>query len=143
MSKIDPSSPNINPEALAGQLLAWYGCQGRELPWRLETDNAYKVWLAEIMLQQTTVVTVKPYYDRFLNDFPRIEDLAAAPIDSVLHLWQGLGYYARARNLHRCAQVISQEYGGQFPRTAVGLEKLPGIGPYTAAAIASSSNYCY
>lgn len=116
------------------KLLHWYRAQARDLPWRHTTDP-YPVWLAETMLQQTVVATVIPYYHRFLAAFPTIQHLAAADEQQVLHLWQGLGYYSRARNLHKCAQVITQNYGGQFPQTAAELQKLPGIGPYTAQAI--------
>lgn len=97
----------------------------------------YRVWLSEIMLQQTTVVTVKSYFENFLRLWPKIEDLAAADLDQVLHAWQGLGYYARARNLHKCAQVVAGDYDGVFPQEEQQLQKLPGIGPYTAAAIAA------
>ena len=122
---------------LSTALLAWYGKEGRVLPWRIDVTNAYKVWLAEIMLQQTTVVTVIPYYEKFLAAFPTVHDLAAASLDQVFHLWQGLGYYARARNLHRCAQIVSTDHKGAFPPTYAGLLTLPGIGSYTAAAVAS------
>ena len=117
-------------------LLAWFDQNKRDLPWR-NNRTPYSVWLAEIMLQQTTVATVKDYYKRFLKAFPTVADLAAAPLEDVLHLWQGLGYYSRARNLHKCAITVVQEHGGHFPNFAAGLIKLPGIGPYTSAAIAS------
>src|SRR5579859_2992261 len=117
-------------------LLAWYDAHGATLPWRGSTDP-YRVWLAEIMLQQTQITTVAPYYAHFLDRFPTIEALAKAPIDSVLKLWEGLGYYSRARNLHRAAQQIVSERAGQFPLTAADLGSLPGIGRYTAGAIAS------
>jgi A/G-specific adenine glycosylase len=110
------------------------------LPWRArpgERPDPYRVWLAEIMLQQTTVVTVGPYYAKFLARWPTVEALAAAPLDSVLGAWAGLGYYARARNLHRCAQAVVAEQGGRFPDTEEGLLALPGIGLYTAAAVAA------
>ncbi len=126
--------------ALPRRLLAWYGRNRRRLPWRAppgKRPDPYGVWLSEIMLQQTTVATVGPYYQDFLARWPRVEDLAAAELDEVLHAWQGLGYYARARNLHRCARVIVGELGGRFPDTEAGLAALPGIGPYTAAAIAA------
>ena len=125
---------------LRRQLLAWYDRHRRVLPWRpLPGGKAdpYHVWLSEIMLQQTTVATVGPYFRRFLERWPDIHSLAAADLDEVLHGWQGLGYYARARNLHRCAQVLSRDHGGVFPETEEGLLSLPGIGVYTAAAIAA------
>ena len=122
------------------RLLAWYDRHRRILPWRArpgERPDPYRVWLSEIMLQQTTVATVKGYYETFLSRWPGVSDLAAAPLDDVLHAWQGLGYYARARNLHRCARIVVDEHGGQFPEDESALMKLPGIGPYTAAAIAA------
>ncbi|MFT7290220.1 MAG: A/G-specific adenine glycosylase, partial [Reinekea sp.] len=120
------------------QSLAWYDQNGRKtLPWQ-QGKTAYRVWLSEIMLQQTQVTTVIPYFERFLLAFPTVADLAAAHEDEVLHLWTGLGYYARARNLHRSAQQVVQEWGGQFPQQAEQLITLPGIGRSTAAAIASS-----
>ncbi|MBL8133311.1 MAG: A/G-specific adenine glycosylase [Anaerolineae bacterium] len=118
----------------AVDLLAWYDRLGIELPWRGERDP-YRVWLSEIMLQQTQVETVKPYFARFLAAFPTVEALAAAPLDAVLKLWEGLGYYSRARNLHRAAQVVAQT--GVFPSTPDALLNLPGVGRYTAGAIAS------
>ena len=124
----------------AETLLAWYDRHRRALPWRAlpgERMNPYRVWLSEIMLQQTTVAAVKPYFESFLARWPQIEDLAAAELDEVLHAWAGLGYYARARNLHKCAKIVAQDYGGRFPDTEYGLAELPGIGPYTAAAIAA------
>lgn len=120
----------------AALLLAWYDRSRRDLPWRArpgETPDPYRVWLSEIMLQQTTVVAVAPYYSRFLARFPTLDSLAAAPEEEVLKLWAGLGYYARARNLHACARAVADL--GAFPRTLEGLRALPGIGPYTAAAI--------
>jgi A/G-specific adenine glycosylase len=118
-------------------VLRWFDQHGRKhLPWQ-QNISAYRVWLSEIMLQQTQVATVIPYFERFTECFPRVQLLAAAPIDEVLHLWTGLGYYARARNLHRCAQIVSAQYGGEFPRTLEGLIALPGIGRSTAGAIAS------
>ena len=117
-------------------LSVWQVQYGRhDLPWQ-NTRDAYRIWLSEIMLQQTQVNSVIPYYGRFLERFPDIEALAQAPIDLVLEYWAGLGYYARARNLHRCAQLVVGEYGGQFPPDAQAIAKLPGIGRSTAAAIA-------
>lgn len=117
-------------------LLAWYRTTARDLPWR-RTDDPYRVWLSEIMLQQTQVATVVPYYARFLAAFPTVHDLAAAPLDRVLKLWEGLGYYRRARHLHHAARVIVAEHKGQLPRELPTLQKLPGVGRYTAGAIAS------
>ena len=123
--------------SFAGRLIAWQNQHGRhDLPWQ-KTQDPYRIWLSEIMLQQTQVSTVIPYYARFLDRFPRIEALAAAPVESVLELWAGLGYYARARNLHRCAQVVVAGHGGRFPDSAEALAELPGIGRSTAAAIAA------
>jgi len=119
-------------------LLAWYGRHRRVLPWRAgkgERADPYRVWLSEIMLQQTTVKAVAPYYARFLARFPTVAALAAAPLEDVLKLWAGLGYYARARNLHACAKAVVERHGGEFPDTEEGLRTLPGIGAYTAAAI--------
>ena len=110
------------------------------MPWRAlpgETPDAYAVWLSEIMLQQTTVATVGPYFEKFLTRWPKIESLAAADLDEVLHAWAGLGYYARARNLHKCARIVATERDGQFPNTEAELRELPGIGPYTAAAVSA------
>jgi len=120
---------------LAADLLDWYTRTAVDLPWRGSSDP-YRVWLSEIMLQQTQVETVKPYYARFLAAYPTVNDLAAAPLDDVLKLWEGLGYYSRARNLHRAAQMVAAS-GGAFPATVEGLMALPGIGRYTAGAIAS------
>jgi A/G-specific adenine glycosylase len=118
------------------QLLSWFRNNQRDLPWRHER-SPYRVWLSEMMLQQTQVDTVIPYFHRFLDRFPTIEALAAAPLGDVLKLWEGLGYYARARNLHKAAQVIVNERQGEWPHTVEGLLALPGIGRYTAGAIAS------
>ncbi|MDQ7246959.1 A/G-specific adenine glycosylase [Dongia sedimenti] len=126
-------------ESMAEQLLAWYDRHRRVLPWRAkagETADPYRVWLSEIMLQQTTVAAVGPYFASFLARWPSVEALAAAPLDDVLTAWAGLGYYARARNLHKCAQAVAAR-GGDFPSDEAGLLELPGIGAYTAAAIAA------
>ena len=122
--------------SFATDLLTWYDANKRTLPWR-GTRDPYRVWLSEIMLQQTQTETVKGYYARFLERFPTVFDLASAEEDAVLKLWEGLGYYSRARNLHAASKVIAFEHGGAFPRDAAGLSKLPGIGPYAANAIAS------
>jgi len=122
--------------APASLLLAWYARHRRTLPWRAEpgeAPDAYRVWLSEIMLQQTTVTATIPYYERFLSRFPTIEALASAPLEAVLAAWAGLGYYARARNLHACAQAVVA--AGGFPSDLAGLQALPGIGAYTAAAV--------
>jgi A/G-specific adenine glycosylase len=129
---------------LRARLLAWYDARGRSLPWRVRPEDRvqgviadpYRVWLSEIMLQQTTVAAVGPYFAKFLKHFPKVEDLAEADRDEVLTLWAGLGYYARARNLHACAQAVAAR-GGRFPDTEEGLRELPGVGAYTAAAIAA------
>jgi A/G-specific adenine glycosylase len=118
---------------LADRVLSWFATARRDLPWRKEPRDPYRVWVSEVMLQQTRVEVVVPYYRRFLRRFPTLRALAAAPLDEVLALWSGLGYYARARNLHRAARAC----GGALPRTAAELRALPGFGPYTAAAVAS------
>ncbi len=121
-------------------MLTWYDAHRRELPWRAkrgEKADPYSVWLSEIMLQQTTVAAVAPYYRAFLKRWPDARALATAPLDDVLGAWAGLGYYSRARNLHRAVQTILKDYGGAFPRTASELRNLPGIGAYTSAAIAA------
>ncbi|MDR0667985.1 MAG: A/G-specific adenine glycosylase, partial [Prevotellaceae bacterium] len=119
-----------------GQLLAWYDANRRDLPWK-QTADPYKIWLSEIILQQTRVEQGAPYYMRFAERFPTVEALAAAHIDEVLRLWQGLGYYSRARHLHLTAQQIVEQRRGIFPSSYRELLTLKGIGPYTAAAIAS------
>lgn len=123
-------------QAFQTTLLAWYDQEKRDLPWRRDHDP-YHVWVSEIMLQQTQVQTVIPYYNRFMAQFPTVADLAAAPEAKLMKAWEGLGYYSRARNLQRAARQIVDEYGGEWPKTAAGLQKLAGIGPYTAGAIAS------
>ncbi len=128
-----------NP-ALSVKLLQWYDANARVLPWRAfapQRMDPYKVWLSEIMLQQTTVAAVKDYFLKFTQFWPTVESLADAPLDDVLKAWAGLGYYARARNLHKCAGVVVSEHGGEFPSDVEALQKLPGIGPYTAGAIAA------
>lgn len=118
------------------KIVKWYQMHRRELPWR-DTKDPYKIWLSEILLQQTRVAQGLPYYRQFIVKYPTVERLASAPVRDVLRLWQGLGYYTRARNLHKCARVIRQKYAGQFPRHFEELRSLPGIGDYTAAAVAS------
>jgi len=122
--------------ALHDALIAWFTAHKADLPWRRVRDP-YRIWLSEIMLQQTQVATVSPYYERFLARFPTVEALAAAPLGDVLKLWEGLGYYSRARNLHRAAQRVVEQLGGAFPSTVEGLRALPGVGRYTAGAVAS------
>jgi A/G-specific adenine glycosylase len=129
----------------AQRLLAWYDRHHRELPWRVSPSSAragqqadpYRIWLSEVMLQQTTVQAVKPFFAKFLALWPRVTDLAAAPVEDVMAAWAGLGYYARARNLKKCAEAVAANYGGVFPDTEDGLRSLPGIGDYTAAAVAA------
>lgn len=123
-------------QAFQTAFMTWYDEHKRDLPWRLNHEP-YRVWLSEIMLQQTQVQTVIPYYERFLATFPTVQDLAQAPEDLLLKTWEGLGYYSRARNLQKAARQIVTDYQGQWPQTAAELEKLAGIGPYTAGAIAS------
>ena len=135
-STTEPRAADPRP----ADLLAWYDRHRRALPWRGAPGTRpepYRVWLSEVMLQQTTTAAVAPYFGAFLARWPRVEDLAAAPLDAVLHAWQGLGYYARARNLHECARIVAARHGGRFPDTEQELRALPGIGPYTAAAIAA------
>jgi A/G-specific adenine glycosylase len=125
---------------LTVKLLQWYGQSARVLPWRAVSPqrmDPYRVWLSEIMLQQTTVAAVKEYFLKFVAKWPTVEALARAPLDDVLKAWAGLGYYARARNLHKCAGVVTRELGGVFPDDIAALQKLPGIGPYSAGAIAA------
>ena len=140
-----PSKRKSQPEnrastARPAQLLAWYDRHRRRLPWRApagQRSDPYRVWLSEIMLQQTTVKAVGPYFEKFLARWPDVSALGSAELDDVLRMWAGLGYYSRARNLHACAVTVLREHGGVFPDTEEGLRKLPGIGPYTAAAIAA------
>jgi len=124
------------PDAVAERLLKWYGREGRELPWR-QIRDPYLIWLSEIMLQQTTVAAVIEYYQRFLKSFPSVEHLASAPLEAVIDLWAGLGYYARARNLHAAAKLVVEEFGGSFPQSLAELQQLPGVGRSTAGAISA------
>ncbi|MBG6247141.1 MULTISPECIES: NUDIX domain-containing protein [Symbiopectobacterium] len=129
----------MQAQPFAQQVLAWYERYGRKtLPWQQE-KTPYTVWLSEIMLQQTQVTTVIPYFQRFIARFPDVCTLAAAPLDEVLHLWTGLGYYARARNLHKAAQSIVEQHGGEFPTTLDAVCALPGVGRFTAGAVLSLS----
>ena len=130
---------------IAPSLLAWYDRHARNLPWRVGPKerargvrpDPYRVWLSEVMLQQTTVAAVKPYFDTFVSRWPTVGDLAGASRDDVMKAWAGLGYYARARNLKACAEAVANDHAGRFPETSAGLRSLPGIGDYTAAAIAA------
>lgn len=127
-------------DGFRGAMLSWYDAHYRPMPWRAppgERPDPYHDWLSEIMLQQTTVYTVKAYFEKFIDKWPTIHDLAKAAQEEVMHEWAGLGYYARARNLHKCAKIVSEERGGVFPDNEEELKKLPGIGDYTAAAITS------
>ena len=136
-SSDDTMSPELADPSFSRALIAWQKRHGRhQLPWQ-QTRDAYRIWLSEIMLQQTQVATVIPYYARFLERFPDVRALAVAPVGDVMALWAGLGYYTRARNLHRCAQAVVERHGGEFPREVELLAELPGIGPSTAAAIAA------
>jgi A/G-specific adenine glycosylase len=142
MANVAKTQPNARPGGpdTAHLLLEWWDRERRDLPWRTppgRAPDAYRIWLSEIMLQQTTVKAVIPYYERFLTRWPTVAALAAASQDEVLAAWAGLGYYTRARNLHKCAKLIAEAYAGQFPSTSAELLHLPGIGPYTAAAIAA------
>ncbi|MEM5473685.1 A/G-specific adenine glycosylase [Hoeflea sp. AS60] len=139
------SKPSNTASGIAAPLLVWYDRHARALPWRISPQEGahgvvadpYRIWLSEIMLQQTTVQAVKPYFAAFVSRWPTVEDLASADTEDVMKAWAGLGYYSRARNLKRCADVVAMEHGGRFPDTEEGLLNLPGIGPYTAAAIAA------
>ena len=132
----DPWPPGAWRSRFRRRLLTWYEGNARELPWRQNRD-AYPVWVSEIMLQQTTVAAVIPYFERFMAALPTVESLAAVHQDTVLRLWEGLGYYRRARQLHRAAKIIVAEHRGRFPRDAEAIRRLPGIGRYTAGAILS------
>ncbi len=131
----DPLTP-ADVKTIQRELSRWFARFGRELPWR-ETRDPYRIWISEIMLQQTTVTAVRPYYERFLKRFPELESLAFSTEEDVLRLWEGLGYYSRGRNLRKAAQIISEQHHGRFPDTVPGLMELPGIGRYVAGAIAS------
>ncbi len=120
------------------RLLAWFDRHRRDLPWR-RTRDPYAIWLSEMMLQQTQVATVVPYYERFLSRFPSLHSLARADLDVVLSLWSGLGYYARARNLHAAARMVVREFDGRFPQSVEAIRRLPGVGGYTAAAVVSTA----
>jgi len=133
-NKADLSAARVNP--IRRRLLEWFYQNKRDLPWRGETDP-YRIWISEVMLQQTQVATVIPYYHRFLQRFPTVAALAAAPLKEVLKAWEGLGYYARARNLHKAAGEIIENWGGRFPKNYADLRQLPGFGDYTAGAVAS------
>ena len=126
----------MNTERISNNLLSWYSSHFRSLPWRSD-PTPYHVWISEIMLQQTRIEAVLPYYDRFITTLPNIQSLAEAPQELLLKLWEGLGYYSRARNLQKTAQILMQEYGGEIPADYERILALPGIGPYTAGAIAS------
>lgn len=144
-SAIEDIGPNIEGvevwgpktvQAFRKQLLAWYDQEKRDLPWRKEKDP-YAIWVSEIMLQQTQVNTVIPYYHKFMRQFPHVQALSQASDDDLLKVWQGLGYYSRVKNMRQAAQQVMEEYGGKFPKTQAELKKLKGIGPYTSGAIAS------
>lgn len=135
-TQLELATPLFGAEAL----LAWYDSERRDLPWRMKGGkraDPYKVWLSEVMLQQTVVKAAIPFYEKFVKRWPTVKRLARANREDVLAAWAGLGYYSRARNMHKCAQVVANELQGKFPRTEDELQKLPGIGPYTAAAIAA------
>jgi A/G-specific adenine glycosylase len=137
---LSPEGPSGRVAGFAGRIVAWQASHGRsELPWQ-NTRDPYRVWLSEVMLQQTQVSTVLGYFARFLDRFPNVAALAAGTEDEVFGLWSGLGYYSRARNMHRCAQEVVARFGGEFPRSAAELQSLPGIGRSTAAAVAA---FCF
>ena len=125
-----------NDLLISKRLITWYETNKRDLPWR-KRMNAYRVWISEIMLQQTRVEAVKPYYERFIRELPDVKSLAEVPEDRLLKLWEGLGYYSRARNLKKAAEQIMEEFGGRFPETYEGIRSLQGVGNYTAGAVGS------
>jgi A/G-specific adenine glycosylase len=135
-SYINPSRDPDFLDRIRRELLQWYSLSRRMLPWR-QTSDLYRIWVSETMLQQTRVETVLAYYEKFLKRFPTIRDLAAADLQSVLKIWEGMGYYARARNFHRAARIVVGEYQGEIPRDLVSFRKLPGVGEYIAAAVLS------
>ena len=133
-----PKQCTVKPEVFSQNLLSWYDKHRRDLPWRAkpnEVADPYRVWLSEIMLQQTTVTAVIPYFQKFTQKWPTVQMLASAPNEEIMSYWAGLGYYARARNLHKCAKVIAEEFKGIFPHNYKDLKSLPGIGDYTTSAI--------
>jgi A/G-specific adenine glycosylase len=136
MGDSPPPSVASSPASFRRRLLDWFDAGGRDLPWR-ETSDPYRIWVSEVMLQQTRVEAVIPYYRRWLERFPDITALAGAPEEEVLGAWAGLGYYSRARNLHRAAQVVRERHGGEVPRDPDALRALPGVGEYTVGAVAS------
>jgi A/G-specific adenine glycosylase len=137
MAKVSITAPLISAEQFAQKILQFYAEQGRkDLPWQ-QNPTPYRVWVSEIMLQQTQVKTVIPYYQKFMTKFQSVAELAAADVDQVLHYWQGLGYYSRARNLHKCAQQVVNDFNGEFPDNLIQMQSLPGIGRSTAGAILS------
>jgi len=134
--QMDMPALMLDSTTVSARLLAWYGRSGRDLPWRNNRDP-YRIWLSEIMLQQTTVTAVIGYYQRFLQKFPTVELLSAAPLEDVIDLWAGLGYYSRARNLHAAAKTVVQQFHGHFPKDVAALQQLPGVGRSTAGAISA------
>ena len=128
--------PRIDPGGLRSALFGFYDRDGRDLPWRRESDP-YRIWVSEVMLQQTRVETAEPYYRRWMECFPTLDDLAEASRDEVLKVWEGLGYYSRARRIHDGARMVRERFGGEIPSTAKALRELPGVGEYTAGAVAS------
>lgn len=136
MDNSDQSTIYDQKSKIARNLLDWYAAHARQLPWR-SNPKPYTVWVSEVMLQQTRVETVIPYFERWMARFPTLESLAVASLEDVLSMWEGLGYYSRARNLHRAARIVMERFGGEIPQDAKSLQRLPGIGRYTAGAIAS------
>ncbi len=124
------------PAGFAPALLVWFARAQRDLPWR-RTRDPYAIWISEVMLQQTQVTTVIPYYRKWLDTFPDVAELAEAPLEAVLNIWQGMGYYSRARTLHKAAKIVHEQHGGRLPRTQNALREIPGFGPYTSGAVAS------